>query len=137
MSNGYRAPYGASIAGARPRRAGMTLVELSVALGLLTIAVSCLVQVLVAVSDGQQQARNSRDALAKARNVAEDVIRCTGDWQSVCDQYDAQDGVDVAVEDGDGDPDSGWWQVTVRVRRPADADGPAREASLVFGKAGN
>ncbi|MFO7897808.1 MAG: type II secretion system protein [Planctomycetota bacterium] len=137
MSNGSRAPYGASTAGARPRRAGMTLVELSVALGLLTIAVSCLVQVLVAVSDGQQQARNSRDALAKARNVAEDVIRCTGDWQSLCDQYDAQDGVDVVVEYGDGDPDSDWWQVTVRVRRPADADGPAREAALVFGKAGS
>ncbi len=120
----------------RARCAGTTLIEIAVALGLLTVAVGCLIQVLVAVSDGQQQAHNTRQALAKAQKVAETVIGHTGDWQALCDQYDAVDGIDVVVEAAGNHSTTNWWKVIVRVQYPADIGSEAHRATLVFGMAG-
>ncbi len=120
----------------RARCVGTTLVELIVALGLLTVAVGCLVQVLVAVSDGQQQAHNTRQALAKAQEIAETVIGHTGDWQALCAQYDAVDGMDVVVKAAGSHATANWWKVIVRVQYPADIGSEAHRATLVFGMAG-
>lgn len=122
--------------GARARRAssGLTLVELAIALGVLAIAVGCLVEVLAAVSVGHGRLANRQRAFQTARHVAERVIRCSGDWQALCAEYDSLPDVAVTAEDGDGDPNSGWAKITVRVDVPAVRGGRAEEATLVFGR---
>jgi len=122
--------------GLRPAgpRTGMTLIELTLALGILATTVGGLIQILVNVSNGQEGLWNSQLALRTARNIADDVIQEPGDWEQVCTTYDAMPGVDVIVQDGDGDPASGWARITVRVSVPPDAGSSTREAALVFGR---
>ncbi len=118
----------------RASRGGMTLVELAVALAVLTIAAGCMIQVLNSVNTGQVTLWNKQQALRTAQDVAENVLGCEGDWQAVCDGYDARPDVDVAVEDGDGDPVSGWSKITVHVRAVSVSAAAAEEATLVFGR---
>ena len=124
---------------ARPRpvrrcRGGMTLVELAVALAVLTIAVGCMIQVLNSVNTGQVTVWNKQQALRAAQDVAENVLGCEGDWQAVCDGYDSRPDVDVVVEDGDGDPASGWSKITVHVRAISVSAAAAEQATLVFAR---
>ena len=120
--------------GSHARRAGMTLIELTVALGMLAIAMGGFIEMLVNVNIGQEELWNRQQAFQSARNVAEDVIQEQGDWNQLCADYDAMPGADVVVQDGDGSPTSGWAKITVRVRVPADGGSFAREARLVFGR---
>ncbi|MFH1730393.1 MAG: hypothetical protein ABIF82_01935 [Planctomycetota bacterium] len=115
-------------------RGGMTLAELAVALAVLTIAVGCMIQVLSSVGTGQVTVWNKQQALRTAQDVAENVLGCEGDWQAVCDGYDARPDVDVVVENGDGDPVSGWSKITVHVRAVSVSAAAAEEATLVFGR---
>jgi len=112
----------------------MTLIELTIALGILTVAVGCLVQILSSINVGQKELAGRQAALRMARTVAERIIECDDDWQALCDQYDALPDVRVAVADGDGDSGSGWSQITVRVESPLLAQAGTRDATLVFGK---
>ena len=112
----------------------MTLVELTIALAILTVAVGCLIQVLSAVSSGQGTLWHRQQALHTARDIAEDVIAEQADWQGLCSTYDARPDADVAVENGDGNPMSGWHQITVRVRAGSFSGQPEQEVALVFGK---
>jgi len=121
----------------RPRAAviaGMTLVELTVALALLTVTVSCLVELLVSVNTGQQRLRHKQQAYETATQIAEDVLHSTGDWQALCDSYDARDDVEVVVQDGDDDPASGWVQIVVRVALQTVGNGRAEAAQIAFGR---
>jgi len=130
-------PFERSSARARPVRrcrGGMTLVELTVALAVLTVAVGCMIQVLNSVNTGQATLWNKQLALRTAQDIAENVLGCEGDWQAVCDGYDARSDVDVVVEDGDGDPVSGWSKITVHVRAVSVSAAAAEEATLVFGR---
>ncbi len=77
---------------------------------------------------------NKRQALNTAKDVAESVVGCTGDWQAVCDAYDARSDVDVVVEDGDGDSGSGWSKITVHVRPISASAAADEEVVLVFGR---
>lgn len=120
----------------RPSR-GMTLVELTVALAVLTVAAGCMIQVLNAVNVGQVALRNRQQALRTATDVAENVVACTGDWQALCDGYDARADVDVVVENGDGDPGSGWVKITVHVTTASISVAAPEEATLVFGRVAN
>lgn len=113
----------------------MTLIELTIALGLLTVAVGCLIEVLTAVSIGQERLSNRQHAFETARNIAERVIRCDGDWRALCAEYDSESGVGVVVQDGDGDPSSRWAKISVHVETPSLSGGPAGEVTLVFGRA--
>lgn len=115
-------------------RGGMTLVELAVALAILTVAVGCMIQVLNSVNIGQATLWNKQVALRTAQDVAENVLGSEGDWQAVCDGYNARPDVDVVVEDGDGDPVSGWSKITVHVRAVSVSAAAAEEATLVFGR---
>ena len=124
-----------AFAGRRGR--GMTLVELTVALAILTVAAGCMIQMLVAVSAGQSALRSKQQALHTAGDVAENVLACTGDWQALCSEYNAEPDVDVVVENGDGDPASGWSKITVRVRAASTSDAQEERATLVFGKVAN
>jgi len=119
------------------RSRGMTLVELTGALAVLTVAVGCMIQVLNAVNVGQVTLRNKQQALRTATDVAENVVGCTDDWQALCDGYDARPDVDVVVENGDGDPASGWVKITVHVTTASISAAVAEEATLVFGKVTN
>lgn len=112
----------------------MTLIELTIALGILAVAVGCLIQVLSGVSSGQGNLWNRQQALHTAQSIAEDVIEEQADWQGLCTTYDARPDVDVAVEDGDGSPTSGWHQITVRVRAGSFSGQAEQEVALVFGK---
>ncbi len=112
----------------------MTLVELTVALAVLTVAVGCMIQVLNFVNTGQAALRDKQQALHTAEDVAENVLGCEDDWQALCDGYDARPDVDVAVEDGDSDPASGWSKITVRVRPASISAAADEEVILVFGK---
>ncbi len=112
----------------------MTLVELTLALAILTIAVGCLIQVLSAVSSGQGTLWNRQQALDTAQGIAEDVIEEEADWQGLCSTYDTRPDVDVVVEDGDGNPASGWHQITIRVRAGSFSGQTEQEVTLVFGK---
>ena len=116
------------------RRRGLTLVELALALGILTVAVGALIQLLWSANTGHERLRNRQWAFQKARNIAEDVLRADSGWEALCTAYDAEDGVDVVVEDGDGDPLSEWHKVSVWVVYPPAGEGVAEEAVLVFGK---
>lgn len=113
----------------------MTLVELTIALGVLTVAVGCLVEVLMAVNIGQERLSNRQQALETARNIAERVIGCDGDWQALCTEYNSESGVDVAVQDGDGAPNSGWARISVHVQTPSLSGEAAGKVTLVFGRA--
>jgi type II secretory pathway pseudopilin PulG len=113
---------------------GMTLVELCLALGVLTVAVGCLIEVLGSVSVGQEGLAKRQEAMRTAQNTAEDVLDCDGDWQALCTAYDAEPNIDVTVEDGDGDPGSGWSKITVRVAAPSLKGGPDQHVTLVLGR---
>ena len=89
----------------------------------------------MAVNIGQERLSNRQQALETARNIAERVIRCDGDWQALCTEYDSQSGVDVAVQDGDGNPSSGWARISVHVQTPPLSGEAAGEVTLVFGRA--
>ena len=117
----------------RCRRA-LTLVELTVALGILAVVVGCLIQTLGYASVGQERLANRRRALSTAQNVAEDVLQCQGDWRALCSQYDASSDIEVAVQDGVGDPGSGWSKITVRVPVPSLTGGTTEQVTLVFGR---
>ena len=130
-------PFERSSARTRPVcrcRGGVTLVELAVALAVLTIAVGCMIQVLNSVNTGQVTLWNKQQVLQTAQDVAENVLACEGDWQAVCAGYDARPDVDVVVEDGGGDPVSGWSKITVHVRAVSVSAAAAEEATLVFGR---
>ena len=116
------------------RSRGMTLVELTVALAVLTVAVGCMIQVLNSVNVGQATLQNKQLALRMAENVAENVVGCEDDWQALCDEYDARPDVDVVVEDGDNDPAYGWVKITVHVTTVSISAAAAEEAVLVFGR---
>jgi len=107
---------------------------LTVALGILAVAVGCLIQALGYASVGQERLANRQRALGTARNVAEDVLQCQGDWRALCSQYDASSDVDVTVQHGDGDPGSGWSRITVRVDVPSLTGGTTEQVTLVFGR---
>jgi len=131
-----RPPFGESIWHARRarRRRALTLVELTVALGILAVAVGCLIQTLGYASLGQERLAKRQRALCSAQNVAEDVLQCQGDWRALCSQYDAASDLEVTVQDGDGDPGSGWSKITVRVAVPSLTGGTAEQVTLVFGR---
>jgi prepilin-type N-terminal cleavage/methylation domain-containing protein len=116
------------------RNRGMTLVELTVALAVLTVAAGSMIQVLNAVNTGQATLWNKQQALHTAEDVAENVLGCEDDWQALCNGYDARPDVDVVVENGDGDPASGWSKITVRVRPVSVSAAADEEVVLVFGK---
>jgi len=116
----------------RPR--GMTLIEVTLALGVLAVAVGCLVEILASVSIGHERLRNRQAGVQAARNVAERVIQCNGDWRALCAEFEAMPDVAVSVQDGDGDPASGWAKITVRVDVPSLRGGPAEQIALVFGR---
>ena len=116
------------------RSRGMTLVELTVALAILTVAVGSMIQVLNAVNVTQVTLSNKQQALSTAKDVAESVAGCTGDWQALCDAYDARPDVDVVVEDGDGDPGSGWSKISVHVRPVSVSAAADEEVVLVLGR---
>ena len=83
-----------------PRRRALTLVELTVALGILAVAVGCLIQTLGYASLGQERLAKRQRALCSAQNVAEDVLQCQGDWRALCSQYDAASDLEVTVPKG-------------------------------------
>jgi type II secretory pathway pseudopilin PulG len=112
----------------------MTLVEVAIALGVLSVAVGSLLQVLAAVNNGQQRLWASQEAHETARNVAEDLIQCSGDWGTLAGEYDAWDDVEVVVEPGGGLPDAGWSKVTVRSTVPVGSGDEVETATVVFGR---
>jgi type II secretory pathway pseudopilin PulG len=112
----------------------MTLVEVAVALAVLTVAAGALLQVLAAVNSGQQRLWASQKAFELARNAAEDLIQCETDWMALAGEYDAWDDVDVAIESAGGSPDAAWSKVTVRATVPVGAGDEVESATLVFGR---
>jgi Tfp pilus assembly protein PilV len=116
------------------RRRGMTLIEIALAVGMLTIVIGALAQVLIHVGSGQAEARNRQRALWMAHNIAENVMHHSGDWHQQCSDYDATPGVDVVVQDGAG-PGSGWSKITVQVRVPPEDPTANKAVTLVFGRA--
>ena len=116
------------------RRAGMTLVELTLALGILAVTVGGLIELQVAVNTRQQELWNLQEALRRAQNIADAVINETGNWQTLCTTYRALPGVAINVEDGNDDPLSGWAKVTVHVSAPSISGSSDPGTVLVFGR---
>lgn len=111
----------------------MTLIELIIAFGILSVAVGCLVQTLVAAGAAQTDVWNRRQALRTAESIAEDLLHEQPDWRGRAAEYAALEGIDVVVQNGDGTPASGWAHITVRVQTRT-GDPAAPEIALVFGR---
>lgn len=114
--------------------AGMTIVELTLALGILAVTVGGLIELQAAVNIRQQELWNRQVALRSAQNIADAVINETGDWQALCTTYSALPGVAISVEDGNDDPLSGWAKVTVHVSVASISRSPDPGTVLVFGR---
>jgi len=118
----------------RPRRRGMTLVELALALALLAVTMTCLIQLLVMTSVQGEALRSRQEATAALHSLAEEILVWDGTSTELHAQY--HDPPAVIVQDGDGDSvfDAGWAKVILRTEVPSTTGGAPRELKLVFGK---
>ncbi len=118
----------------RPCRRGMTLVELALALTLLAVTMTCLIQLLVMTSVQGEALRSRQEADAALHSLAEEILAWDGTSAELHAQY--HNPPSVVVQDGDGDAvfDAGWAKVILRTEVPSTTGSAPRELKLVFGK---
>lgn len=112
------------------KRLGMTLIEITFAFGILAVTVGILIEIIVAVGNGQTERWNQELAMRRARNIAVDIAH-SDSWENRVDYYNTVPGVEV-TEDGGG---TGWVQLTVKVLIPTEDSMWGRDAIIVFGRA--
>ena len=113
----------------------MTLVELTLALGVLAVATGCQIEVLASINIGRERLWKKQQAVAAVKRTAEEILLFDGDSSALHAEYNAPPAVVVQDADGDVVFDSGWAKVTVRETVQQLGREASEEVKLVFGKA--
>jgi type II secretory pathway pseudopilin PulG len=114
---------------------GVTLIELTLAFGLLAFAAACLVQTLVIATARRERLRRKQIARAELAARAEEILRFAGSSAQLKQAYHAPP--ETVILDGDGDTvfDSGWARVILRRPVPSLTGEREEMVQLVLGKA--